>query len=255
MVSTAGSTDLAKDLTVCVCTYNSAATLRECLSSVRRALPLSRLIVVDHNSSDGTLEIARSFGGEIFSEGSGLGRARQLCLELAQSPYLAFVDSDVQIVKESFFDEAARRLNDPTYGAVVGMGVGHAMSYGLPASLLLLRKWDFLGRVIPDEIDARETYFIQKRLDSRGLRTAYLADCIVHRSGFRRVKPEWEGANTRIAGGINAEELAFCFKVMVLMGINSGSVRNLAYVPISYLKFLRGFVEPERWRRLDRRNT
>jgi glycosyltransferase involved in cell wall biosynthesis len=242
----------SKELTICVCTYNSGRTLRSCLSSIRRAAPFARLVVVDHLSSDGTPEMAKTFGCEVFSENVGLGKARQLSFELTTSSYLAFVDSDVDIIMGGFFTQAMRCLDDPGVGAVVGMGKGHTMSYGLPASLLLLRKGNFLGKVVPPEIDARETYFIQKRLDSLGLRTVYLADCIVHRSEFRLRKPEWEGANTRIVGGVSIHELAFCFEVMVLMSINSRSIKNLAYVPISYLKFLRGFVEPEKWRRLER---
>jgi glycosyltransferase involved in cell wall biosynthesis len=255
LVSTAESIEpTSKELTICICTYNSARTLEGCLSSVRRAAPLARLIVVDHRSLDGTAEMAQTFGCEVFSENVGLGKARQLSFDLTTSEYLAFVDSDVQVINGGFFVQAMRSLDDPSVGAVVGMGEGHTMSYGLPASLLLLRKRDFLGKVVPPEIDARETYFIQKRLDSLGLRVVYLANCIVHRSEFRRRKPEWEGANTRIAGGLSPHELAFCFQVMVLMGINSRSMKNLAYVPISYLKFLRGFVEPEKWRRLERRD-
>ncbi|HYC27127.1 MAG TPA: hypothetical protein VEB67_03800, partial [Nitrososphaerales archaeon] len=120
------------------------------------------------------------------------------------------------------------------------------------ASLLALRMSDFHGHVVPDEIDARETYYIQARLDKLKRRTVYIRDCIIHRSKYRGRKMEWEGANTRIAAGLSLRELAFCFRVMVLMSLNSHSVKNLAYVPIAYLHFCRGFVQPSRWNRLQR---
>jgi len=76
---------------------------------------------------------------------------------------------------------------------------------------------------------------------------------MIHRSQFRKFKPEWEGANTRLACGLSLRQLLFAFRVVVLIALNSRSIKNLAYTPIFYLKFLRGFVEPSRWRRLQRK--
>ncbi len=115
-----------------------------------------------------------------------------------------------------------------------------------------MRKRDFKGRVIPDFIDARETYFIERRLMRMGLGIVYLSDAMIHRSQFRKFKPEWEGANTRLACGLSLGQLLFAYRVTVLIALNSRSVKNLAYTPIFYLKFLRGFVEPSKWRRLRR---
>jgi hypothetical protein len=40
-----------------------------------------------------------------------------------------------------------------------------------------------------------------------------------------------------------------------MLSINSRSLRNIAYVPLFYLKFLRGFSDPQRWRKLVRDPT
>lgn len=241
-----------KGLTFCVCTYNSAKTLEQCLGSIKRLTPDSRLLVVDHNSDDGTIQIARKFNSEIFSERRGLGRARQLCFDLAHTEYIVFVDSDVEIVRADFFDLALSILRDRGYGAIVGMAVGHRFRYGLPASLLVLRRNNFLGRVVPDYIDARETYFIQRRLDERKLKTYYVLDSMVHRSQFREFKPEWEGANTRVLPDSKPRELLFALKVILLLSLNSHNLKNILYVPVFYLKFLYGFVKPEPWLRMKR---
>ncbi len=241
------------DLTICVCTYNSAGTLEGCLSSVRRSAPEGRLLVVDHGSTDSTREIAKRYGALLIIEHRGLGYARQLCFDSTNTEYVAFVDSDVEIRDNRFFKTGAKILTDQKRGAIVGMAEGHRFAYGLPAGLLLLRKRDFNGRVIPEYIDARETYFIEKRLSQLGLRVVYLADVMIHRSQFRKFKPEWEGANTRLACGLSLRQLLFAFRVVVLIALNSRSIKNLAYTPIFYLKFLRGFVEPSRWRRLQRK--
>lgn len=243
---------MTSDFTFCVCTYNSAETLKECLTSIRNIAQDSRLIVVDHTSQDETVAIASGFLAEIHNETKGLGYARQLCLDLAETKFIVFVDSDVEIEREDFLDISRKFLNDGHYGAVVGQSRGHRFAYGLPASLLVLRKSDFSAKTIPDYIDARETYFIQRRLDERCLKTFYIADSIVHRSQFRRFKPEWEGANTRILPSPPLRELAYALKVIILMSLNSRRIKNIAYVPIFYLKFLIGFANPGPWQRLKR---
>ena len=235
-----------------MCTYNSARTLVHCLESIKRVAPESRLLVVDHHSNDDSVRIAQEFGAEIFSEVKGLGYARQLCFELTNSEYIAFVDSDVEIVRNDFLDIATQALGQRQYGAVVGMALGHRFRYGLPASLLVLRKKDFSGKIVPDYIDARETFFIQKHLEEEKLRTYYADDSIIHRSQFRKFKPEWEGANTRILPDSSHKELFMALKVIILLSLNSRNLKNILYVPIFYLKFLHGFAKPAPWLRLNR---
>lgn len=240
-----------RDLTVCVCTYNSARTLERCLESIRRATD-ARIVVVDHMSTDGTPEIARRFGCALHTEGMGLGYARDLCLRLADTDYLAFVDSDVEIIDRRFFERALSLLGDSSVGAVVGVARGHVFCHGLPASLLVLRRSEYRAVSIPPGIDARETFYIMKVLRERTLSVRYVKNAMVHRSGYRRYKPEWEGANTRFLDSNPLFELPYCFLTVVMVGLNSKNVRNIAYTPVFYLKFLRGFAQPSKWRRLER---
>lgn len=235
-----------------VCTFNSGKTIGNCLTSIVKNSEGSKIVVVDHHSSDDTREICSEFGVELVDENVGLGRARQICFDRCTTRFLAFVDSDVEIIESLFFKRAHDALDDPETGAVVGMAIGHRFAYGLPASLLVLRNSDFAGFSIPEYIDSRETYFIQHRLDERRLRTVYLADAMIHRSGYRKMKPEWEGANTRLAVGWSVQELIFALRVMVLMSLNSRSVKNKMYVPVFFLKFIRGFTDPSRFRTLER---
>lgn len=238
------------DLTIFVCTYNSAGTLEGCLQSIIASEPDSPVVVVDHSSTDSSLEIAKKLGVEIHLENVGLGFARQLCFELVKTNYLAFVDGDEEIIEKSFFRKAIETLQDPRVGAVAGMGLGHRFAYGLPMGVLVLRSRDFKGKVIPSYVNAREEYFVSRRLRSLGLKSVFLADAKIHRSQYRKYKPEWEGANTRIVGGVSAQQLLFILRVILLQSLNSGSMKNVFYAPIFYLKFLRGFVNPLDWRRI-----
>src|SRR4029077_18296354 len=130
------------EFSFCVCTYNSAKTLNDCLRSIRDFHNGSRLLVVDHCSRDRTLEIASTFSAEIHSENKGLGFARQLCFDLVNTEFIVFVDSDVELVRDDFLRLSTSVLVNEKYGAVVGMSIGHHLSYGLPAGLLALRKRD-----------------------------------------------------------------------------------------------------------------
>jgi len=135
---------------------------------------------------------------------------------------------------------------------VVGMASGHRFRYGLPAGLLVLRKSDFDGKFVPDYVDARETFFIQRRLRSLGLTVCYVHDSMIHRSQFRKFKPEWEGANTRLLPDSAPRQLLLALETIILLSLNSHSLKTIAYIPIFYLKFLRGFINPVPWIRLNR---
>lgn len=226
--------------------------MKACLESIRRTNIDAQLLIVDHHSTDATIQIAKSFGAKVILEDQGLGRARQICLENSDTEFLVFIDSDVEILEKDFFSQAKQLLEDPKTGAIVGMSLGHRIAYGLPGSLLVLRKRDFVGRIIPDYIDARETFFIQKKLDQLKLKTRYVFGAMRHTSQYRKFKPEWEGANTRMLPSSMLRELIFTMRVILFVALNSRSKRNIAYLPIFYAKFFRGFANPDPWIRLRR---
>ncbi|MDG6899056.1 MAG: glycosyltransferase family 2 protein [Nitrososphaerota archaeon] len=236
------------DLTVFVCAWNSDATLERCLLSVLRSGRDVKTVVIDQSSVDGTVDIARRLGADVVSHSVGLGYARQLAFDACRTKYLAFVDSDEEIIQHRFFEIAIGVLENPRVGAVVGMSVGHRFAYGLPMGLLVLRAKDFQGRIIPSSVNAREEFYVRMRLRSMGLSVVFVPGAMIHRSQYRKYKPEWEGANTRIVAGFDISQLAFTAKVVLLQSLNSRSPKNIAYAPLFYLKFLRGFVQPQKWR-------
>ena len=67
-----------QDVDVVVCTMNSAASIRQCLESLREA-NVARIIVVDAHSTDGTAEIAQELADLVLTDpGVGLGNARNV---------------------------------------------------------------------------------------------------------------------------------------------------------------------------------
>ncbi|MCI4325856.1 MAG: glycosyltransferase family 2 protein [Thermoplasmata archaeon] len=238
---------------VLVSTFNSARDLDECLREARRLLPVHRLIVVDHRSTDGTRAIAERWGAEVHEETVGLGFSRTLALSLAGTPWVVFLDSDVLLRSPRFFAEACRLAQLPGVGAIVGMSVGHTFRYGLPFGLTMVPLAWARSVEIPPSVNARETYFFQQALRRDRRRVAYVPDAMEHRSMFRGHKPEWEGANTRLVAGWSLPQLGYALVVILLIHMNSRKPKNVLYTPLAYAKFLRGFLNPDRWRVLDRR--
>lgn len=87
----------APKMSVIVCTYNGAATLKECLAGMRRLnYPDKEVIVVDDGSTDGVPQIAQQFPEVryIRQEHAGLSVARNTGASAATGEILAYTDDD-----------------------------------------------------------------------------------------------------------------------------------------------------------------
>jgi glycosyltransferase involved in cell wall biosynthesis len=239
---------------ILVATYQSEGTLGPALRSARAVLPNARILVVDRHSTDGTVQIATQFGAEVFEEDRGLGRARNLALERATSEAVLFLDSDVEIVRPDFILRAWEEYCRPRTAAVVGATVGHPFHYGLPLGLTLLGRAWALTAAIPDDVQSRETYYLQRAARRAHLQVRFVPDAMRHAGTFRSAPhwPEFQGAAVRRSSGWNPRELVYSAMVVMLMHMNSHRPRNVLYSPIFYGKLLRGFLAPDRWSRLDR---
>ncbi len=88
------------DISAVICTKNAEKAIEECLKSVEKNNP-SEIIVIDGESSDDTVKLAKRHTGKIFSDKKkGLGYARQLGAEKAKSEYVGYVDSDVVLTQD-----------------------------------------------------------------------------------------------------------------------------------------------------------
>jgi len=105
------------------------------------------------------------------------------------------------------------------------------------------------------EAQGAETIAFRRAIRRGSLKVRYVPDAMRHYGTFRRVPtwPEWQGAQTRLVAGWSPYELTYSLMVILLIHMNSRSPRNMLYTPIFYAKFVHGFLNPERWRVLDRR--
>jgi O-antigen biosynthesis protein len=83
-------------ISVVVCTYNGARTIRDCFEGLRRLdYPHYEVIVVNDGSSDATPAIAQEYGFKVISgRNHGLSHARNVGLHAASGEIVAYIDDD-----------------------------------------------------------------------------------------------------------------------------------------------------------------
>jgi glycosyltransferase involved in cell wall biosynthesis len=83
------------NVSVTIISKNEAHNVEECLHSVRWA---SEIILVDQFSEDGTAEIARRLGAEVFQEPwRGFAGQKNLAIDKAGGPWILSLDADERV--------------------------------------------------------------------------------------------------------------------------------------------------------------
>ena len=104
-------------ITIVTITYNSERYLEQTITSVIEQTYTNReYIVVDGNSSDGTLDIIKKYESEIdnwISEpDNGIADAMNKGIDLATGDYILFLHSDDYLVNSSVLERASEYLGD-----------------------------------------------------------------------------------------------------------------------------------------------
>lgn len=88
-------------ISVIVPTYNSSATLEDCLRSIEvQTYPGIELIVVDNHSTDDTVKIAKRYTKRVFIRGPERSAQRNYGVQQATGEYVCIIDSDMQLSPE-----------------------------------------------------------------------------------------------------------------------------------------------------------
>ena len=133
-------------ISVVIPAFQEESYLSATLSSLHDAMSVCRcgaeLIVVDNDSADRTVEVARSFDAMVVHEAvHNISRVRNAGASVAGGDVLAFVDADTTVPR-CFLDRVAEAMGD---AACIG---GSADIIHTPASKLLrgyLGAWRWLG--------------------------------------------------------------------------------------------------------------
>lgn len=103
---------------VTIATKNSASTIERCIECIKLHIPYNRIIVID-DSEDQTAEIAERLGCEVYHVPALLGVKRFKQAELAETEWVASIDSDV-FVYPNWWSEISSYLKQPDVGAISG---------------------------------------------------------------------------------------------------------------------------------------
>lgn len=145
-------------LSVILITKNEAENIGDCLASVAFA---DEIIVVDGDSRDGTVEIARSYGAKVVVDAAwpGFGPQKNRALELATGDWVLALDADERVPAE-LAAEIRALLDQPP---------GPIRAYAMPRSSYYCGRWIKHSGWWPDYVT---------RLFRRG--TARFSDDLVH---------------------------------------------------------------------------
>lgn len=106
------------DISVVICAKNAEETIERTLKSILKNNH-SELLLIDGNSIDDTVKITRDYTDKIYSdEGKGLAHARQTGVEKANGKYIAFVDSDAELVDDKTLIKMKKELVDNNWVAI-----------------------------------------------------------------------------------------------------------------------------------------
>ncbi|NYT12079.1 MAG: glycosyltransferase family 2 protein [Methanomassiliicoccales archaeon] len=103
---------------VIIPTWNSSDILDMVLEGVREHIHPNRIILVDRNSTDKTLDIAKEFDCDVLTDTVSLGSARMLGISSSSAEFVAFIDDDI-VIHEDFREKLMEFMDNET-GAVQG---------------------------------------------------------------------------------------------------------------------------------------
>ncbi|MGF1460013.1 MAG: glycosyltransferase [Leptolyngbyaceae cyanobacterium] len=110
-------------IAVIIPVYNGGESFRRCLESIQSSqLPPDELIVVSDGDTDGSWQVAESFGAQVFRlpDSGGPARARNVGAKAAKSDILFFVDADVTLHPDTITRVKQQFQDQPALGALIG---------------------------------------------------------------------------------------------------------------------------------------
>jgi glycosyltransferase involved in cell wall biosynthesis len=153
-------------LSVAIITFNEADNLARTVASVRFA---DEIVVVDSGSTDRTVEIARSFGAKVFSEGwRGFALQKNSAIDHCSGTWVLSLDADEELTEELQAEIRAMLETDAETTPQVD-------GYRLRLRHVFLGRWMRYGGYYPD-LKLR----LFRRLPSSGI--AHFTDRPVHES-------------------------------------------------------------------------
>ena len=120
---------------IIIVTKNHSAYLTKCLNSVlKQTYKNFEVIIIDHNSSDNTAEIIKTFRSDkikyfLNTENKGMAAVRNYGIEKSNGEYIFFTDSDC-IITKNWVEEGMQILLNKDVAGVEGKTVAESQNFG-----------------------------------------------------------------------------------------------------------------------------
>lgn len=111
------------EISLVIPVYNGGESFRRCLASVQESIRSpDELIVVSDGDTDGSWQLAESFGAKVFRfpSPSGPARARNRGAQMAQGEIIFFIDADVTLHPETIGKVESYFQQQPSLAALIG---------------------------------------------------------------------------------------------------------------------------------------
>lgn len=139
-------------VSIIILTKNEEDTIGKCLEYIlNQTYSNLEIIVVDANSIDSTVDIARKYGAKVVKErkkGGGFGYARNLGVKVAKGNFILFLSADVYLVDPETLEKALNSIFDYNVDGVWGKLIfpktplGVYFSRAFEAPLQITDKWN-----------------------------------------------------------------------------------------------------------------
>lgn len=134
--------------------YNEAAHLAACLDAIAvQTVQPSEVIVVDNNSTDDTVTIARKydFVTVVREKRQGVIHARNRGFNLASGEVIGRIDADT-VIREDWVETVHRIFAEQSVDAVSGRANYHDMTLAPLLGMIDLKIRSYLARTLGDEV-------------------------------------------------------------------------------------------------------
>jgi glycosyltransferase involved in cell wall biosynthesis len=107
-------------VSVIVTTRNNHATLDDCLRSITaQTYGNTELVVVDNNSTDDTLQIAKRYTSLVWTKGPERSTQRNFAVQQASGEYVVIIDSDMKLSRTVIEECVSAMHRQPVCGGLI----------------------------------------------------------------------------------------------------------------------------------------
>jgi len=157
--------DFLNNVCYIIPSLNSEKTIEECLLSIKKQTAMkSEIILVDGESSDSTLKLAKKIKGVkiLIEKKKSPAAARNLGLKNTMARYVVFVDSDC-ILPEGWAKECMKRIKNKEIAGVGGPGLATEKTL-ISESLDLLLYGGKIDRCFVNSLATMNAFYDRKKI-------------------------------------------------------------------------------------------